>query len=150
MAQDIDVQAHMKQRFATFKKIMDESGEQKAWDTCFEGYPERQKKMMGQFIDNNTLAGGFSAAVPFFKQIGMDMEVVDISTDDQDAVLEIQKLCPVLDVAREHGFEKPCRIICEMDVAATKEAFENMKGDVLARIADGHCICIFKYERPKK
>jgi predicted ArsR family transcriptional regulator len=145
-----DVQGLMKQRFAVYKKISEESGDQKAWDTCFEGYPERQKKMMGQFIDNDTLAGGFTKAIPFYKQIGMEMEVVDISNKGNDAVLEVQKTCPVLDVAKAHGFEKPCRVICEMDVAATKAAFENMKGTVLTRIADGDCVCLFKYERPKK
>ena len=148
--EQIDVQGHMKQRFATYRKIADESGEEKAWDTCFEGYPERQKQMMGPFIENNTLAGGFAEAIPFYKQIGMEMEVVDISNNGMDAVIEVQKVCPVLDVAKEHGFEKPCRVICEMDVAATKAAFKDMKGEVLARIADGDCVCLFKYERPQK
>jgi len=145
-----DVQEQMKQRFAAYKKISDESGEQKAWDNCVEGYPERQKKMMGQFIDNNTLAGGFSQAIPFYKQIGMEMEVVDVSNRGKDAVIEIQKTCPVLEVAKEYGFEKPCRVICEMDVAATKAAFENMQGGILSRIADGDCVCLFMYERPQK
>ena len=144
------VQEQMKQRFAAYKKISDESGEQKAWDACFEGYPERQKKMMGQFIDNNTLAGGFSQAIPFYKQIGMEMEVVDVSNRGKDAVIEIQKTCPVLEIAKEYGFEKPCRVICEMDVAATKAAFENMQGGILSRIADGDCVCLFMYERPQK
>jgi len=145
-----EVQKLIKQKFATYKKISEESGDQKAWDTCFEGYPERQKKMMGQFIDNDTLAGGFTKSIPFFKQSGMEMEVVDISNGGQDAVLEVQKVCPYLDVAKAYGFEKPCRLICEMDVAATKAVFENMKGTILSRIADGDCVCIFKYERPKK
>jgi hypothetical protein len=39
-----------------------------------------------------------------------------------------------------------------MDVEATKTAFSDsgMKGGILARQADGDCVCIFKYERPKK
>jgi hypothetical protein len=37
-----------------------------------------------------------------------------------------------------------------MDVAATTTGFENMKGRILGRMADGDCVCIFKYERPKE
>ena len=47
-----------RKKFAMYKKIMDESGKQKAWDTLFQGYPERQKKNMGPFIENTTLAEG--------------------------------------------------------------------------------------------
>ena len=50
---------------------------------------------------------------------------------------------------RDFGIDKPCRLVCEMDVEATKAAF-GMKGKILARLADGDCVCIFKYERPKK
>ena len=80
------------------------------------------------------------------------MEVVDISNNDMDGVLEVQKACPVLSLSKEYGFDKPCHIICEMDVEATKTAFSDsgMKGGILARQADGDCVCIFKYERPKK
>ncbi len=139
-----------RKKFETYKKIMDESGEQKAWDTLFDGYPERQKQNMGRFIENQTLAEGFTQAIPAYRQLGMEMEVVDISNRDKDAVLEIQKVCPVMELARECGFEKPCRVICEMDVEATKAAFSGMTGGVIARIADGDCVCIFKYERPPK
>ena len=105
---------------------------------------------MGALIDNTTLAAGFSKAIPLYRNIGMEMEVVDISSDGKDAVIEIQKVCPVLDMAKEFGFEKPCRVICEMDVAATKEAFEGMKGDILCTKAMGAAVCIFKYERPSR
>jgi len=139
-----------RKKFETYRKIMDEEGEQKAWDTLFAGYPERQKKNMGQFIDNDTLANGFTKAIPFYKQIGMDMAVIDISNDGMDAVLEVQRVCPVMEVAKEYGFEKPCKVICEMDVAATKKGFGNMSGGIIASKADGDCVCLFKYEREKK
>ena len=140
----------LKKKFAQFKQLKEEVGEEKAWEKAFEGYPERQKKNMGQFIENNTLAEGFSKAVPYYKQIGMDMEVVDISNNDMDAVLEIQKTCPVLSVCKEYGFEKPCDLICALDVRATKEAFPGMKGAILSAQADGDSVCLFKYERKKK
>ena len=140
----------LKKKFAQFKQLKEEVGEEKAWEKAFEGYPERQKKNMGQFIENNTLAEGFSKAVPYYKQIGMDMEVVDISNNDMDAVLEIQKTCPVLSVCKEYGFDKPCDLICALDVRATKEAFPGMKGAILSAQADGDSVCLFKYEREKK
>ena len=146
----MDVKEKFRQKFETYRKIMDEEGEQKAWDTLFEGYPERQKQNMGQFIDNDTLANGFTKAIPFYKQIGMDMAVVDISNDGMDAVIEVQRVCPVMEVAKEYGFDKPCKVICEMDVAATKQGFGNMSGGIIASIADGDCVCLFKYEREKK
>ena len=146
----MDVKEKFRQKFETYRKIMDEEGEQKAWDTLFEGYPERQKQNMGQFIDNDTLANGFTKAIPFYKQIGMDMAVIDISNDGMDAVLEVQRVCPVMDVAKEYGFDKPCKVICEMDVEATKKGFGNMSGGIIASIADGDCVCLFKYEREKK
>ena len=139
-------------KFETYKKIMDEEGEQKAWDTLMEGYPERQKKNMGRLIDDNTLAAGFSQGIPLYKQIGMDMEVHDISNVGMDAVIEVQKLCPAMDLAKKFGFKKPCRVICEMDVAATEKAFadQGMKGSILTSKAEGSCVCIFKYEREIK
>lgn len=139
-----------RKKFEVYRKIMDESGEIKAWDTLFDGYPERQRKNMGALIENTTLAQGFSKAIPLYKKIGMEMEVIDISNGNKDAVLEVQKKCPVLNMCKEYGFEKPCHIICEMDVEATKAAFTGMTGAILSRQADGDCVCLFKYERPKK
>ena len=139
-----------KKKFETYKAIMEKDGEKKAWDTLMEGYPERQKQNMGRFIDNCTLAEGFTKAIPGYEMLGMDMAVIDISNNNMDAVIEVQRVCPVQEMAREYGFSKPCKVICEMDVQATKEAFEGMKGSIIASIADGDCVCIFKYEREKK
>lgn len=141
-----------KKKFETYRKVMDESGEQKAWDTLFSGYAERQREHMGAFIKDCSLSEGFSKAIPIYKQIGMDMQVVDISNMGMDAVLEVQRVCPVINLCKEYGFKKPCHIICEMDVEATKAAFsdQGMKGSIVATQVDGNCVCIFKYERPKK
>ncbi len=140
----------LKKKFEQFNKLKEEIGEEGAWQKMFEGYPERQKKNMGRFIDNSTLADGFGKAIPLYKQIGMDMEVVDISNNGIDGVLEIQKTCPVLSISKEYGFEKPCDLICGLDVKATKEAFPGMEGKILCVQADGENVCIFKYERKKQ
>jgi len=107
---------------------------------------------MGPMIENNSLAEGFGKGVELYRQIGMDMAIVDISTDEIDAVLEIQRTCPALkhNLHGEFGFDRPCGLICEMDVAATEAAFANIRGDVLTRMADGHSVCLFKYQRPKE
>jgi len=140
-----------RKKFETYRKVLDEAGEQQAWDTLFEGYPERQRKNMYR-IENASLADGFSDAIEMYKQIGMEMEVYDISNNGKDAVLEVQKSCPAMDIAKEFGFDKPCKVICEMDMEASKIAFadQNMQISILCRQADGDCVCIFKYERPLK
>ena len=135
-------------KFETYKKIADADGYQKAGDTLFVGYTARKKKTMVLMIENNTLAEGFTKGIELYKKIGMDMAVIDISNKGMDAVLEVQRVCPVLGMAKEFGFDKPCHVICEMDVAATKAAFPGTKGDILCAQADSATVCVFKYERP--
>jgi predicted ArsR family transcriptional regulator len=136
-----------RKKFARFGKLLAEMAEERAWEQMLEGYPERQKQHMGALIENATLAEGFTKAIPLFKQMGMDMEVVDISNRHVDAVLEVQKTCPALSLSQEYGFSKPCRVICELDIEATRRAFPGLQGEILSRQADGACVCVFKYER---
>jgi predicted ArsR family transcriptional regulator len=141
-----------RKKFELYRKTLDEAGEEKAWDTLFQGYPERQRQHMGAIIEKyNTLAEAFDSAVSLYKQLGMDMQVVDISNAGKDAVLEIQRTCPALqfNLHKDFGFEKPCHVICEMDIAATNTGFADvgMKGSILCSQADGNSVCMFKYER---
>jgi len=138
-----------RKKFETYRKVLDEAGEQQAWDVLFDGYPERQRKNMAR-IETASLIDAFSEAIETYKQIGMEMDVYDISNSGKDAVIEVQKICPAMDIAKEFGFDKPCKIICEMDMAASNIAFahQNMQISILCRQADGDCVCIFKYERP--
>jgi hypothetical protein len=136
-----------RQKFEAFKQFSAQAGEEFAWEKMLAGYPERQKQQMGHFIDNASLADGFRGAIPGFRQIGMEMEVVDISTATIDGALEIQRTCPALSLYREYGLARPCHVICEMDVEATRRAFPGLRGEILCTQADGACVCIFKYER---
>jgi hypothetical protein len=147
----MDVIEVFRNKFRTYRSVLDESGEEKARAALFDGYPARQRASMGPMIENHTLAEGFGQAVEIYRQIGMDMTIVDISSDDIDAVLEIQRTCPALEhnLHGEFGVERPCGLICELDVAATEAAFPDIRGDVLARMADGHSVCLFKYQRPR-
>ena len=135
------------QKFEEFKQLSAQGGEEFAWETMLEGYPERQRRQMGHYIDNASLADGFRKAIPAFRYIGMEMDVVDISTSTIDGALEIQRTCPALKLYRDYGFARPCHVICEMDVEATRRAFPGMRGEILCTQADGACVCIFKYER---
>jgi hypothetical protein len=137
-------------RFAAYKKLASEIGEDAAYEKMMLNYPAQQKAFMGAFIDKKSLAEGFIDAKPIFRIMGFNMEVLDISQPGTDAVLEVQKVCPVLSLAKEYGLESPCRVICEMEQEATRKAFPGMKAKILSRQADGDCVCMFKYERSAK
>jgi predicted ArsR family transcriptional regulator len=137
-------------RFAAYKKLADEIGEDAAFETMMKDYPAQQKAFMGAFIDNTTLAKGFHDAIPIFRIMGFTMEVVDISQEGKDAVLEIQRVCPVLSLAKEYGIENPCRPLCEMEQEATRRAFPGVKASIVSRKSLGDCVCLFKYERPSQ
>jgi len=135
-------------RFAAYKKLAAKIGDDAAFEKMMEAYPKQQKAFMGAFIDNATLAQGFTDAVPIFRIMGFTMEVVDISQNGQDAVLEIQRVCPVLSLAKEYGLESPCRALCDMEQEATRRAFPGIKAAIISRQSLGDCVCMFKYERP--
>jgi hypothetical protein len=137
-----------KNRFQRYKKLVEELGEEAAFEQMMEKYPQQQKALMGTFIDHNTLAQGFKKASPLLGLMGFVMEVVDISQNGTDAALEIQRICPVLSLAQEYGFNSPCRVFCEMEQEATRRAFPGMKAAILSKQSEGNCVCVFKYERP--
>jgi predicted ArsR family transcriptional regulator len=138
-----------RKKFETYRKVLDESGEKKAHDTLFEGYPERQKKAMGPLLENNTLYEAFVKAVEIYKQFGMVMKPVNVSNNNIDAVIEVHYVCPFIEMARDYAFDRPCQITCDLDNEATEAAFNGMTVRVLSRQSDGDCVCIVKYERPR-
>ncbi|NTW64040.1 MAG: transcriptional regulator [Chlorobiaceae bacterium] len=139
-----------RKKFSKYRKLLAENGEEKAWESMLEGFPELQKQRMGPLLALPTLIEGFRQSIPIFNAIGMDMVAMDISNGGIDAALEIQKVCPYLEVCREFGFDIPCHVICELDMEASHRAFPEMKGEILSRQALGSPVCIFKYERPAK
>lgn len=145
-----DAKAPFREVFRVYKTLTEALGPEKAWEKMLEEYPERIKQSIGPYIEEATLAEGFTAASPTLKRIGMDMNFTDISQHGSDAVLEVQRYCPYLEVCKEFGFETPCRAVCEMHIEAIERAYPLIKGKILARQAEGDCVCIFKYERPQK
>ncbi|MEA5515051.1 hypothetical protein [Nodularia sp. UHCC 0506] len=136
-----------RKRFQKYKNLVAEKGEAAAFEQMMEKYPEQQKALMGTFIDHNTLAKGFTQAAPLLSLMGFEMDVVDVSQNGTDAALEIQRICPVLSIAKEYGFDSPCRVFCEMEQEATRRAFPGIKAAILSKQAEGDCVCVFKYER---
>ncbi|HYW20905.1 MAG TPA: hypothetical protein VE956_16705 [Nodularia sp. (in: cyanobacteria)] len=136
-----------RKRFQKYKNLVAEKGETAAFEQMMEKYPEQQKALMGTFIDHNTLAKGFTQAAPLLGLMGFVMDVVDLSQNGTDAALEIQRFCPVLSIAKEYGFDSPCRVFCEMEQEATRRAFPGIKAAILSKQAEGDCVCVFKYER---
>ena len=137
----------LRQRFEHFAKLRAEYGSAKARQMMMNGQAEHQKELMSPFITGVSLAEGFRHSIPIFEQLGMKMEVVDISNQGKDAVLEIQRVCPYMALASEFKLPKPCQITCDMEVEAINQAFPEMQGRILSKLAEGDCVCLFKYER---
>jgi predicted ArsR family transcriptional regulator len=148
--QETQAEALFRQKFAKFCLLREKSSEESAWEEMVTAYSERQKKQMGPLIEEETLAQGFSRGIPIFARMGLTMEVFDISNNGMDAAIEAQKNCPALQFCHEYGFEKPCHVICEMDVEASRRAFPDMNVEILSRQAEGACVCLFKYERKRR
>ena len=139
-----------RKKFEQYKAVLDKEGPQAAWDALMEGYPERQRQNMGPIIDKMSLYEAFRKAIPIYESLGMKMTAIDISNQGLDAVLETHSICPFLEMASEIGLERPCPVVCDMDVAAADAAFEDVTGKMLARMTDGDSICMFTYTRKAK
>ena len=140
-------QAKLRGRFEKFAQLRDKYGTAKAIGVLRQGLPERQKTLMTPFIAGVPLAEGFRRSIPIFEQLGMKMEVIDISNQGKDGVLEIQRVCPYRELAAEFGLSSPCQITCDLEVEAIQEAFPDLKGRILSKLAREDCVCLFKYER---
>ena len=139
-----------RKKFEQFNELRKTMSAEEVWEKMLEGYPERQRKWFGLYIDNNNLAEGFRKAIPAYKEMGMNMEVVDISNNGLDAVIEIQRTCPYFDMAKEYGVEDPCHLLCDMDIEATSRAYPEMKAWYIARQSEGDSVCAYIYQRPEK
>ena len=137
-------------RFKRYKALSAERGEDAAFETMMENYPEQQKILMGALIDDNTIAEGFKKSIPLLRLMGFVTEIVDISQPGRDAALEIQRVCPALSLAKEFGLESPCHVLCEMEQEAARRAFPGMEAAILSKQSEGSSVCLFTYERAAK
>lgn len=130
-------------RVVRYLELRTKLGAEDAREVLLEGYPERQKANMGPLIEGVALIDGFGKAQPLFAAMGVRQELVDVSTPDTDAVLEINVTC----MCAEAGATEP--LLCELDFEATRRAFPEMTVCSLHRMVDGANACVFRYERPK-
>lgn len=137
----------LRARFEEFDRLRSQQGTTFALEILKSNLLERERNLMSPFITGVTLAEGFRRAIPIFEQLGMKMEVIDLSNNNRDAVLEIQRICPYKELALEFNLPTPCQITCDLEVIAIQTAFPNLKGRILSKLASGDCVCLFKYER---
>lgn len=146
----MDYDELFRKKFERFNELRKTMSDDEAWEKMLEGYPERQREWFSPYIDNNSLAEGFRKAIPAYRSMGMDMDVVDISNKGLDAVIEIQRTCPYYDMAKDYGVEDPCHLLCDMDIEATTRAYPEMNARYIARQSEGDSVCAYIYQRPKK
>lgn len=97
-----------------------------------------------------SLAERLGKAIPVFADMGIEMEVMDISTEDVDGALEIMRTCPCLEASNQCGVTPPSSVLCHLEVETNRRALPGTEVRPLTRrVDDGSCICIFKYERPR-
>lgn len=132
-----------------YLELRDQHGAPKAREIALSGLPERQAARMGPLIESKGLADGLSAAVPGLAAIGITTDFVDVSTESEDAALEIMLTCSCRVAATELGLPDAEPVVCGLDLAATERAFPDLDVRVLARQTDGRNVCVFRFARPR-
>ncbi|MER5784560.1 L-2-amino-thiazoline-4-carboxylic acid hydrolase [Streptomyces mobaraensis] len=136
-------------RLRRYLELEAERGPEEAREVLLDGYPERQAARMGPLITGCSLAEGFGKALPLFAAMGFLEEAIDVSTDDEDVVMEVCRTCMCLTAAEDLGLAEPRPVLCELDFEATRRAFPEMSAESLRRRTDGHHVCVFRYARPR-
>jgi len=139
----------LRDRLRRYLELEAELGPKEATEVLLDGYPERQAARMGPLITGCSLAEGFGKALPLFAAMGFLEEAVDISTDEEDVVMEVCRTCMCLTAAEELGLDEPRPILCELDFEATRRAFPHMSIAGLRQQTEGHHACVFRYARPR-
>lgn len=132
-----------------YLELRDQHGAATAREIALVGLPERQAARMGPLIESTSLADGLSAAVPGLAAIGITTDFVDVSTESEDAALEIMLTCSCRVAARELGLAEAEPVVCDLDLAATSQAFPDLDVRVLARQTDRRNVCVFRFSRPR-
>ena len=138
-----------RERLERYLRLSVERGPDAAREQLLEGYAEIQRAKMGPLIDGVPLIDGFTKAVPLFASIGVREEVVDISDETTDAVLEIALTCMCRNAYADAGLDPAAArpVLCELDFEASRRAFPEMSVGAECRQADGAELCVFRYAR---
>jgi predicted ArsR family transcriptional regulator len=134
-------------RVEQYLSLREELGDEGAFETLMEGYPEQQRRCMGPYIENSGLAEGFKKVRDDFAQIGVHAEIVDVSTSEKDAAIEVLTDCMCANACDEVGMTQPLPLLCDLDFAATQRAFPEISVEVHHRMVEGAFVCVFGYSR---
>ena len=136
-------------RLARYLSLREEVGEDKAFESLLEGYPEQQRRLMAPYIESKRLADGFREVRDVFAELGIHEEIVDVSAPGEDAAIEVLTTCMCRDACDELGATDASPLLCELDFEATRRAFPDIAIDVHHRMVDGAFACVFRYSRPE-
>lgn len=135
-------------RLERYLRLREEIGDSPARETLLQGYAEQQRMLMGPYIDNNSLADGFSQVRDLFADMGIREEIVDVSSPGEDAAIEVLTVCMCRNASEDLGVSEPSSVLCELDFEATCRAFPEITVDVHHRMVAGAFACVFRYSRP--
>ncbi|OLF15504.1 hypothetical protein [Actinophytocola xanthii] len=134
-----------------YLELRERHGPAEAREIALSGLPERQAARLGPLIGSASLAEGLSAAVPGLAAVGITTDFVDVSTEAEDAALEIMLTCTCRVAAEGLGLAETEAepVLCELDLLATERAFPDLDVRVLARQTDRRNVCVFRFARPR-
>jgi predicted ArsR family transcriptional regulator len=135
-------------RLARYLTLREEMGEDGAFEALLEGYPEQQRRLMAPYIESKPLAEGFREVRGLFAELGIREEIVDVSTPDHDAALEVLTVCMCRNACEDMGLTETSPLLCELDFEATRRAFPGLAIAVHHRMVEGAFACVFRYSRP--
>ena len=145
-SQTTSARARFRQKVDEHAQLVSQLGEAIERRSEVPGVLPRTRHM----ADEPGLAERLRKAIPVFADLGIEMEVVDISNDEVDAALEIMRTCPCLEASKACGLATPSSALCHLEVETNRRALPGTDVRPLSRrVDDGSCICIFKYERPR-
>ena len=134
-------------RLVQYLRLREEVGDEQAFEALLEGYPQQQRRLMGPYIESKSLADGFREVRDMFAELGIREEIVDVSTRERDAAIEVLTTCMCQNACEEMGLTEPSPLLCELDFEATRRAFPGIAIDVHHRMVDGAFACVFRYSR---
>ncbi|HEY7199106.1 MAG TPA: transcriptional regulator [Candidatus Dormibacteraeota bacterium] len=142
--------AALGRRLATYLDLRARVGPEAAMDAVLRDYTDRHRARMGPLIEGVPLVEGFARARPRFAALGFEQEVADVSTEGNDAVIEMNRECVCRVGAEACGLREPIDVLCELELEATRRAFPEMRATALHRQVHGASLCVFRYERPAR
>lgn len=140
----------MQKRMAHYLQRRDEIGHEAAFEELLAGYPELQKRLIGPRISGQSLSEGFASGRAAFARLGLVDDFIDISTNENDAVIETLLTCMCENAMHDCGVTEPCSVLCALDQEAARRAFPEMQIQQLRKKVEGAPLCVFRWARKRE